>query len=208
MATIFFSINLLFALHNIIRYLIRRKIGSKLTYIFYVFVIIHSGTHLMMYLHLACDPSRNPFMFDATTLTMVSILEWIGSTSMVCIGWLVAATMYQLTISVRQNFGLITATDARKQKRLVYNIIETFAGLSCLAIILIPLSIPDGNEVDCSSFIYVASYIILIIFYSIITHYLLVTLHQMRAFGNFTTQQWEIFRQFIVFLVAFSIKAT
>ena len=54
-----------------------------------------------MYSLLAMNPDRDPFMFDKRSFDAVSSLEWIGSCSMMAIGWLVASKMYGLTVNVR-----------------------------------------------------------------------------------------------------------
>ena len=50
-------------------------------------------------------------------MSLYDVLEMIGSLSMLALGWLVTAIMFQLTLSIRVIFSLDTKEDALKKMK-------------------------------------------------------------------------------------------
>ena len=104
-------------IHNSWKYLYRAKLGSTLVILFYVLAGIVAVSHTIMYFILAINQEGSPFLFDGGKFSATEFFEFLGSNTMIAIGWLVATTMFQLNVTVRLIFNLITPEKAVKQKR-------------------------------------------------------------------------------------------
>lgn len=105
-------------IHNSWKYLYRAKLGSTLVILFYVLAGIVAVSHVLMYLILTINQEGSPFLFDGGTFSATELFEFIGSNTMIAIGWLVATTMFQLNVTVRVIFNHLTQEKAVKQKRV------------------------------------------------------------------------------------------
>ena len=127
---------------------------------------------------------------------------------MLALGWLVTATMFQLTVSIRVIFNLITQQKALKLKNIVY----IYAAIMSSAQIFWVISIPYiyhknfDRRSKAVSYAFIIDYLILTISYCGIIIYLCKTLQRMSNFGDFSEQHRDILIQFLVFLMAFISK--
>ena len=74
----------------------------------------------MMFLAEAVDVRHNPFLFDTPDFGVTQVGEFFGTTSMLALNWLVCATMYQLTVSIRVIVGKVDETVAEKRRVCMY----------------------------------------------------------------------------------------
>ena len=126
---------------------------------------------------------------------------------LLALGWLVTATMFQLTVSIRVIFNLITQQMALRLKNIVY----VYATIMSSAQIIWVVSIPSiynefENRSKAVSYAFIIDYLILTVSYCSIIIYLCRTLQRMSNFGDFSEQHRDILIQFLVFLMAFVAK--
>ena len=105
MAVLFF-LNLAFASRNVIKYVYPKQEKSMLIILFYVLVGISMTTQMLVMCDLALSPNESPFLYDEKGLNFFDFIETVGSSATLGLGWLVAATMYQLTTSIRVIYGM------------------------------------------------------------------------------------------------------
>lgn len=77
---VLFTLNLAFSIHNIIAYLVRKKVGSSGVYVFYALVVIQSVIHLVYFSMLAKYPDYDPvLLFDGENRWFIAdVFESIG----------------------------------------------------------------------------------------------------------------------------------
>ena len=105
---VLFTFNLAFAIFNIIKYIWPMQQRSTLIILFYSIVLVLCTSHLIFCICMSIHPDLDPFIYDTKGVHTHEFAEWIGSASLLALGWLVTATMYQLTVSIRVIFNLIT----------------------------------------------------------------------------------------------------
>ena len=105
---ILFTLNLTFCMFNIIKYVYPMKERSALILSFYALVLVLCSSHIIMCVYMSIYPAQDPFIYSSPGITIPEFTEWLGSCSILALGWLVTATMFQLTISIREIFNLIT----------------------------------------------------------------------------------------------------
>ena len=160
---------------------------SKLIVMFYILVTITSVSHMILYVHLVIVPNADPFIYAEKGIELYEFMELIGSTSMLALGWLVTATMFQLTVSIRVIFNLVTKERSDKYKIAVYIYAAAMATFELLFIMLLPVLIDDFDKRSSwISYIFIMSYATLTVSYVIIITFLGYTLKRMKDFGDFT----------------------
>ena len=100
---------------------------STLIVMFYILATVTSISHIILYVHLVIVPNADPFIYAEKGIELYEFMELIGSTTMLALGWLVTATMYQLTVSIRVIFNLVTKERSEKYKLVVYIYSATMA---------------------------------------------------------------------------------
>ena len=74
-----FGLNLACASYNIIVYLVGKRRGSNLVYVFYTLVVLQCLIHIVTYIILAVTPSKSYVIYDdSVNYTPIIILECIG----------------------------------------------------------------------------------------------------------------------------------
>ena len=77
------------------------KERRNLIVFFYILVCLQCFCHIILYVYLNVDPDLDPFIYDNEGFTFYEFAELVGSCSMLALGWLVTATMFQLTFSIK-----------------------------------------------------------------------------------------------------------
>ena len=118
---ILYTINILFAIHNIAKYLVRRKIGGRLIKLFYLLVIVINVALFSQFTILLIKPQYCEYMVKITgEKSYVAVIELVISCSMFMIGTLILVKMYQLSISIRQFLSLLTPKTAQIRKYTIF----------------------------------------------------------------------------------------
>ena len=126
---------------------------------------------------------------------------------MVAIGWLVATTMFFLTVSIRAIFKFITVDQAKKWQSIIQIVAISLVLLNVAAVIMIPFVIMDKKKrSEAISVTFIVTYLVLAIVYCVIILYLYKTLKEMSQYGNFNSEQKTVFMQFSFFFLAYSLK--
>ena len=154
---------------------------------FYILATVTTISHIILYVHLVIVPYADPFIYAEKGIELYEFMELIGSTTMLALGWLVTATMYQLTVSIRVIFNLVTKERSDKYKIAVYIYSATMATFQLLWIMLLPVLVDDFDKRSkWVSYIFIMSYLTLTVSYVIIIIFLGFTLKRMKDFGDFT----------------------
>ena len=113
--------------------------------------------------------------------------------------------MYQLALSINLIFQKTESDVADRRLRLVYAIVAVMALVWPVLIFTAPLYISDKTELNIAVRLYYdIAYVILLLAFSSILLYLLLTLRKLPEF--FKKEQRHIFRQFLVYWSSFLIK--
>ena len=138
---------------------------------------------------MAIDPELDPFLYDDPGFEYYEAFEWVGSCSMLTLGWLVAATMFQLTVSIRVIFNIQTPQSATRHKHIMYAFSGFISGSQLVLIALIPFVVKDFDKRTwVVSYPFIASYITLTTVYAVTIGYLYSTLKKMSSFGDFSKE--------------------
>ena len=90
-----FTANFIFWMFNVIKYVYPMQERSFLILGFYALVFILCSSHIVSLTMMSINPYTDPFIYDNEgEVTVVSFSEWLGSCSMLMLGWLVTATMF------------------------------------------------------------------------------------------------------------------
>ena len=77
------------------------KERRNLIVLFYILVCLQCICHMILYVDMDVDPDVDPFIYDDEGFTFYEFAELLGDCSMLALGWLVTATMFQLTLSIK-----------------------------------------------------------------------------------------------------------
>ena len=99
--------------HNAWKYLCKARLGSHLVIIFYVLAGIIALVHIVFFFILDLYPKRPILLYNDENFVFKDALEWIGQSALLSLGWLIALSMFHLTISLRLIFKLTTPEQAR-----------------------------------------------------------------------------------------------
>ena len=114
------------------------------------------------------NPDIGPILFDDDGVELDDIFQYIIHSSIVSIGVIVIVTMYQVMISVRTIMGLTSASQAKKQKFVVYTLASIFTSIALSAIAFVPIQFTeDVKKILIAGYILISVYAILTISYSI-----------------------------------------
>ena len=160
-AILAFLLQAVFLVHNTWRYLYKEKLGSWLVNLFYILAILNSIAHFFYFSFLLANPKGSPFLFDTTGLYPTEVFEWIGSTSMTAIGWLIATTMYHLHMQIRVVFSLIDESVARKRKKRVTIGAIVFVCLQFAFLAIIPSVFSQERTSEVVSYTFLFFYAVL-----------------------------------------------
>ena len=143
---------------------------------------------------------------NTDSYSIKDIVELLYSCLWVTLGWLVTATMFQLTISIREIFNLVSESHAKCYKIALYLVSIIFCTLQILALVLVPVFFEEKNDIRQrkSIFVHLVAYLTLTVMQSVILSVLISTLKRMRKFATFSRK--NILTQFILFLVSFITK--
>lgn len=185
LAILAFLLQAIFLVHNTWRYLYKEKLGSWLVNAFYILAILNSVAHFFYFSFLLYKPTGSPFLFDTKGIYPTEIFEWIGSTSMTAIGWLIATTMYHLHMQIRVIFSLIDENVATKRKKRVTIGAVVFVCLQFAFLAIIPSVFNRERTSEVVSYTFLFFYGTLSGSYIVIIYQLSRTLKQLDEFGNF-----------------------
>ena len=121
-------------------------------------------------------PSDSPYMFDTDNFTVHEFFIYLGTNTMVAIGWLVATTMFHLMITVRLIFNLITPERALIQNRRAHIFAAVINCFQFAFIGLIPIIFSAKVASNVVSDGYMVFYTILTVYYFTIVFMLRKTL--------------------------------
>ena len=162
--------------YNSWRYLYRAKLGSNLVILFYVLAGIAVVSHIIFYIIMIMKPSDSPYMFDTDNFTVHEFFIYLGTNTMVAIGWLVATTMFHLMITVRLIFNLVTPERALIQNRRAHIFAVVINCFQFAFIGLIPIIFSAKVASNVVSDGYMVFYTILTVYYFTIVFMLRKTL--------------------------------
>ena len=201
--SICFAFEASFALFNIFAYVVKQKKRKTLVVIFYVFVLLQSIPSTVFFTCLSLQPNQDPFLFDTQGFKYYEFLEVIGSSATLALSWVVTVTMYQLSISIRVIFQILTPSEGKTRRMRMYIFAATMASLQLLMILLTPC-FPFPYRTWVITDVYYFSYTTLILVYSTVVFLLFSTLNKMRDF--FKREYCVIKTQSTLFLIAFCSK--
>ena len=98
---------------------------------FYVLAGIIALVHIVFFFILDLYPKRPILLYNDENFVFKDALEWIGQSALLSLGWLIALSMFHLTISLRLIFKLTTPEQARVHKKM--------ASISATIIVVIEL---------------------------------------------------------------------
>ena len=120
---------------------------------------------------------------------------------MLALGWQVTATMFQLTMSIREIFQEVSHRRAKYQGFISYTFAVVISSAQILALILIPVFVTKLDRLYYSIMVLITAYSMLTVAQSLILLLLLLTLGKMQRLGQFRIR--NILLQFSLFLVSF-----
>lgn len=103
--TVCMTCMLSFALFNLFKYVVKLRDRSILVLLFYAGVFLAGTAYIIVYVDLSINVGANPFIYDTPGLQLVEFCVCVGSCTTLAINWLICATMYQLTVSIRVVIG-------------------------------------------------------------------------------------------------------
>ena len=180
-----FTFTLAFAIFNIVKYIYPMTERSGLVCAFYILVIILCSSNIILGFYISIDPNQDPYIYDTQKFQGYEFSELVSACSMLALGWLVTVTMFQLTITIRVIFKMITLKSAKILKVAIYIYAATFSSLQLLMIILIPYVVEEfDNRSVVVSYVFIGSYITITVSYSAIIIFMRITLNYMKNFGG------------------------
>ena len=179
--------------------------------LFYILVILVCLTHVSFCTFLAIQPKNDPVIYGSDyckrEIPFYEVMEWIGSCSMLALNWLVCATMFKLTMSIRLILGLVETEKASSSRRAMYIFAGTMAFTQLVTIALISLI---SSDIDLKwilvSYIFMFSYCTLSVTYFVAIQFLRSTLSRLKDFANLKNQFKDILCQFLFFGFAMLTK--
>ena len=118
---ILFVFNIFFAIHNIVKYLVRRKIGGRLIHLFYFVVIVINMALLSQYIIFIIRPNYDRYrLYITREVPYVGLLDLVIMSSMFMIGTIILVKMYQLSLSIRLFIGLLSTKASKMRKYNIY----------------------------------------------------------------------------------------
>ena len=112
---------LCFWVFNMVRYICPIKEPSWLIRLYYILSFMVLFFHVIYYVTRIIDPRKDPFIYNAEkSLTWDDALEVANISSLIALGWLVCATMYQLKTSIRIAFKMIDEKKAPCKLKAMY----------------------------------------------------------------------------------------
>ena len=127
------------AFHNVIQYIIRRKLRAKLIIIFYAMVISMCITEIALYIYIATEPcARDPLFFGAQNFTFEGSLMWLSSTFNMAICFLYPLIILEMIIILRYRMQENNEAKANQLKLASYILAIVLWILLTLMLILAP----------------------------------------------------------------------
>ena len=138
--------NLAFTTYNVVKYIYPMKERSCLITCFYIVTFLSVFTHIFLCSFEISDPENSdPFPFDTDADSVYNFFEWLGTFTILMLSWLVTATMFQLTYSIRVIFGLTTEEKAVKNIRMFYIYTISLCLLEQIITIVVPRYVERGH---------------------------------------------------------------
>ena len=173
-----FTMNFLYALHHVVKYIIKQRRTGKLVTIFYVLVLLICVCQMIQYAILLFDPQKAKFLMKDHKVNAMNVINYVIYVAMIEIGVIVIVTMFYVMLTVRQYMSLVTAHRARIYKRVLYFASTVFMLIVPVVIGLEPLfpSFADFNCLQILSLTLIAVYAALLLSYSVVIWLLYSTL--------------------------------
>ena len=124
------------------KYILRSKEEQRRTkffLMFYFLVIAICVCKVASWVDLEIEPDQI-LDFDFKILTCLTI------SIMLTLGWLVTATIFELTVSIREIFNLVSQSRTKWSKRVFYSFSILVCSLHVLAMFLIPSLVDEPQQ--------------------------------------------------------------
>ena len=117
LTTALFLFNMICIVHNICRYIIGLKIYRFLIVVFYVLILTTTLLRIFESSVRTIDPSHS---FSGSKLQSVNICQELALFGVICIGFILIVTMYQLSLSLRLALLQVNASQVRFRSALMW----------------------------------------------------------------------------------------
>lgn len=197
---VLFVATLCFWIFNVVRYIYPMKERSKLILLYYILSFIVLSCQIPYYITRIIYPWKDPFIFNGEGFNWDDGLECIASSTLVALGWLVCATMYQLKTSIRIIYKILDANKAPCKLKAMNIYAATMTAVQLLGLFVFPIAVPTRNS-NLVSWVYIFSYVTLCVSYTVVIVQLQNVLKSMKQ--HLKKEYWKIMFQFILFDFAY-----
>ena len=201
-----FLVILVYASYVLIKYILMRRGEQRRTkfyLMFYFLVLAVCLCQMTQVIQILLHPSDHDFFLD------FDIFQSLTRCCRFALGWMISATMFQLTISIREIFNLVNSRLMQWYTRVFYFFCLVASFLLILDIFLIPaLSNEKEHRIYCTIINLIVSYSLLTIIQTSILILLIWTLKRMNRLGTFSNTTKNILMQFGLFLFSYIVNLT